>query len=115
MAYLQRVVNGGGQVAREYGIGRGRIDLIVTKPYTGTDGKPAAQREVIELKVRRQGDHNPLKSALAQLDGYLHPLDLDRGTLVIFDRRPSVIRKRPAPEFTDHTTPDGRAITLLAL
>jgi hypothetical protein len=115
MAYLQRVVNGGGQVAREYGIGRGRIDLIVTKPYAGLDGKPAVQREVIELKVRRQGDHNPVKSALAQLDGYLHRLDLGHGTLIIFDRRPSAIRKRPAPEFADHATPDGRAITLLTL
>lgn len=115
MAYLQRVVSGGGQVAREYGIGRGRIDLIVTKPRTGPDGKPAVQREVIELKVRRQGDHSPVNSALAQLDGYLHRLDLDHGTLIVFDRRPSVIRKRPTPEFSDHTTPDGRAITLLTL
>ncbi|MBO0801661.1 MAG: hypothetical protein J2P25_01095 [Nocardiopsaceae bacterium] len=115
MAYLQRVVNGGGQVAREYGIGRGRIDLTVTKPYTDADGKPAVQREAIELKVRRKGDGNPLKEALAQLDGYLHRLDLDAGILIIFDRRPSSIRKRPAPEFSGHRTPDGRDITLLAV
>jgi hypothetical protein len=28
MGYLQRIVNGGGYVEREYGIGRGRIDLL---------------------------------------------------------------------------------------
>ena len=36
MAYLQRVVNGGGTVDREYGVGRGRIDLLVRWPYTKT-------------------------------------------------------------------------------
>jgi hypothetical protein len=113
MAYLQRVVNGGGSVAREYGIGRGRIDLIITKPYTDPDGKPAVQREVIELKVRRQKEGNPLKDALAQLDEYLARLDLATGTLIIFDRRPSVIRKRSAPEFSRHRTPEGREIVLL--
>jgi hypothetical protein len=113
MAYLQRVVNGGGHVAREYGIGRGRIDLLITKPYTGLDGKRAAQREVIELKVRRQKEGNPLEPALVQLDEYLSRLDLDTGTLIVFDRRPSVIRKQPGPEFSRHRTPDGREITLL--
>ncbi|MBO0804845.1 MAG: hypothetical protein J2P25_17450 [Nocardiopsaceae bacterium] len=113
MAYLQRVVNGGGQVAREYGIGRGRIDLIITKPYTDAEGKAAVQHEVIELKVRRQGERNPLKGALAQLDEYLSRLGLDAGTLIIFDRRPSVIRKRPAPETASHQTPEGREITVL--
>jgi hypothetical protein len=29
MAFLQRVVNGGGQVEREYAAGRGRMDLAV--------------------------------------------------------------------------------------
>lgn len=115
MAYLQRVVNGGGHVEREYGIGRGRIDLLVTKPCTGTDGQPALQREVIELKVRRQGDGNPLKAALAQLDEYLSRLCLDTGTLIIFDRRPSAIRKQPAPEFSRHRTPGGREIILLTV
>jgi hypothetical protein len=115
MAYLQRVVNGGGQVAREYGIGRGRIDLTVTKPYTGADGKPAIQREVIELKVRREGERNPLKEALAQLDEYLYRLGLDTGILIIFDRRLSVLRKRPAPETASHPTPDGRDITVLTI
>jgi hypothetical protein len=115
MAYLQRVVNGGGHVEREYGIGRGRIDLLVSKLYTDPDEKPTVQREVIELKVRRQGEGNPLRAALAQLDEYLSRFDLLAGTLIIFDRRPSAIRRPPAPEFSSHRTPGGREITLLAV
>jgi hypothetical protein len=29
MAFLQRIVNGGGRVEREYGLGRGALDLLV--------------------------------------------------------------------------------------
>jgi len=32
MAWLQRVVNGGGIIDREYGIGRGRIDILIRWP-----------------------------------------------------------------------------------
>jgi hypothetical protein len=112
-AYLQRIVNGGGWVDREYGLGEGRTDLFIRKPCTGPDGKPAVQREVIELKVRRQGKGNPLKEALAQLDKYLDQLGLDTGYLLIFDRRDSALRKRPNPAITTASTPAGREITLL--
>jgi hypothetical protein len=114
MAYLQRVVNGGGYVAREYGIGRGRIELLVRKPYTDADGKPGVQREAVELTVRRQGQGNPLKDGLAQLDDYLTRLDLDSGTLIIFDRRPSALRKRPQPQLSRLSALSGREITLLS-
>jgi len=29
MAFLQRIVNGGGRVEREYGLGRGSLDLMI--------------------------------------------------------------------------------------
>jgi hypothetical protein len=112
-AYLQRIVNGGGWVDREYGLGEGRTDLFIRKPYADADGKPAVQREVIELKVRRQGKGNPLKEALNQLDKYLDQLGLDTGYLVIFDRRDSALRRRPNPAITTTSTPDGHDITLL--
>ncbi|WP_239311426.1 ATP-binding protein [Frankia sp. Cj3] len=73
-AYLQRVVNGGGTVLREYGVGRGRLDLLVTWPYRGPEGAGAVQRQALELKVRAEGDADPLGSALVQLDGYLDRL-----------------------------------------
>ena len=65
MAYLQRVVNGGGFIDREFGAGTGRIDVLVRKPYTGPDGKPAFQKEAVELKVRRAKDGDPLAEAWA--------------------------------------------------
>lgn len=39
-AFLQRVVNGDGYIDREYGLGRGRTDLLITKPLTDGYGGP---------------------------------------------------------------------------
>jgi len=83
MAFLQRIVNGGGFIDREYGIGRGRIDLLVRWPFDDD-----VQREALELKVWRPGQTDPLSSGLTQLWDYLDGLGLDAGVLVIFDRRP---------------------------
>jgi hypothetical protein len=111
MAFLQRIVNGGGQVEREYGVGRGRIDVLVRKPYRDRQ----VQREAVELKVWRPRQADPLEIGLKQLDGYLTRLGLDHGTLVIFDRRqPRSDEDEPIrPEMTDVTSPEGRAVTLL--
>jgi hypothetical protein len=79
MAYLQRVVNGGGFVDREYGIGAGRTDILVRKPWTGRDGKPVLQFEAIELKVRTGKTGDPLREGLVQIDGYLSRCGLDAG------------------------------------
>ncbi len=89
MAYLQRIVNGGGQIEREYGVGRGRIDLCVRWPYQTPDGR-RVQREAIELKVWAPGKPDPLERGLEQLEAYLDQLGLDNGVLAIFDRRPEV-------------------------
>jgi hypothetical protein len=109
MAFLQRIVNGGGFVDREYGVGRGRLDVLVRKPY----GDGLVQREAIELKVwqPRQGD--PLAKGLVQLDGYLDRLGLDTGTLIIFDRRPDAEPVTERTVFGDVHSPAGRLVTLL--
>lgn len=113
MAFLHRVFNGGDLVDREYGIGTGRVDILVRKPYTGVDGKPALQEEGIELKVRSDKSGDPLDEALGQLDKYLARFGLDHGTLLIFDRRSGVVRDLPDPEFTELRSPGGRDVTLL--
>ncbi len=113
MAYLQRVVNGGGFVDREYGIGTGRTDILVRKPCTGPDGKPALQMEAMELKVRTGKTGGPLPEALNQLDGYLSRCGLDDGYLLIFDRRPAAVRQEIQPRFTQEITTSGRAVTVL--
>lgn len=113
MGFLQRIVNGGGYVEREYGIGRGRIDLLVRWPYQGPDGKRHWQREALELKVWRAGQPDPLERGLSQLDGYLDRLGLDQGVLVLFDRRPEAA---PLPDrlgFHPASSPSGRAVTVL--
>jgi hypothetical protein len=113
MAYIHRIFNGGGYIDREYGVGRGRIDLLLRKRYTDADGRPALQREALELKVWRPGRPDPLPAGLEQLDRYLARLGLDAGTLVVFDRRPDA---PPVDERTATTTvasPEGRTVTLL--
>ena len=112
MAYMQRVVNGGGYIDREYGVGRGRVDLLVRWPYE-SDGVRVWQRIAFELKVWRDGEADPLTRGLAQLDAYLDRLCLETGVLVLFDRREdrSAIVERTCLDTA--ATPSGREITLL--
>ncbi len=113
MAWLQRVVNGGGIIDREYGIGRGRIDILIRWPHPTVQTPRQWQREAFELKVWIQGKRDPLQQGLIQLERYLDGLNMTSGTLVIFDRRPDAA---PAPERTNisqTTTPKGYAVRLL--
>jgi hypothetical protein len=109
MMFLQKVVNGGGFIDREYAVGSGRIDLLVRKPY----GDHQVQREAIELKVGHPRDANPLNDGLIQLDRYLDRLGLKGGTLVIFDRRPGTAPVHERTSITHITSPAGHDITLL--
>ncbi len=114
MAFLHRIVNGGGYVDREYGVGRGRIDLLVRQPYTDSAGRRAVQREALELKVWRDDDQtDPLAQGLVQLDSYLDRLELTTGVLVIFDRRPKAALITERTQFSDVISPAGRSIVLL--
>jgi hypothetical protein len=87
MAYLQRIVNGGGTIDREVGVGRGRIDLSIHWPHRTPSGERAVQREALEIKVWAEGRRDTLTSGLEQLEGYLGRLGLEHGILAIFDRR----------------------------
>jgi hypothetical protein len=113
MAFLQRVVNGGGVVTREYGIGRRRIDLLVTWPWVNADGKRQIQREVLELKVWRDGRKDPLAEGLTQIDAYLSGLGLDEGVLVLFDQRASADPVEARTREETATTATGKRIRVL--
>jgi hypothetical protein len=115
MAYLQRVVNGGGHIDREYGIGRGRIDLLVRWPVPVEGGRRTWQREALELKVWRIGEKDPLPKGLTQLDGYLGRLGLEEGVLVLFDRRKEIPTPETDPELESVTLASGRKATVLRL
>ncbi len=104
MAFLHRVVNGGGSLEREYAIGRGRMDLWLRYGTLGMG---------IELKVWRDGDGDPLEDGLAQLDGYLDGLGLDTGWLVIFDRRSGQPPIRQRTSAASAMTPAGRTVTVI--
>ena len=65
MAFLQRVVNGGGTLEREYAIGTRRMDLCLHY------GGPQPVTLGIELKVWRDGERDHLVDGLSQLDAYL--------------------------------------------
>jgi hypothetical protein len=104
VAFLHRVVNGGGTLEREYAMGSDRMDLCLRYGDVTLGMK---------LKVWREGRPDPLKVGVEQLDRYLSGLGLTTGWLVIFDRRPRL------PPIGDRTTteqavsPTGRAITVI--
>ncbi len=84
-AFLQRIVNGGGRIEREYGLGRKRTDLLVIWPVPAAD---EVQRIVIELKVRHKSLEATLGEGLPQTWGYMDRCGAEAGHLVIFDRTP---------------------------
>ena len=83
-AFLQRVVNSGGRVEREYGLGRMRTDLLIVWPA----GEPAerARRMVIECKVVRGGRDQTIRAGLEQTRAYMDRCAAAEGHLVLFDR-----------------------------
>ncbi|MEZ4451106.1 MAG: hypothetical protein R3B09_16625 [Nannocystaceae bacterium] len=104
MAFLHRVVNGGGSIEREYAIGSGRMDLLV---------RYGDQRLAIELKVWRDGERDPRSEGLVQLDRYLAGLGLEVGWLVIFDRRSGLSRVAERTSAEVAVTPGGRSVTVV--
>lgn len=82
MAFLHRVVNGGGTLDREYAIGSDRMDLCL-RYGSVTLG--------IELKVWRDRRPDPLDRGLQQLESYLDRIEVTEGWLVIFDRRSNAL------------------------
>ena len=80
-AFLQRVVNSGGRVEREYGWGRGRTDLLVFWPRGDSVG-----RFVIECKIRHQALERAIAIGVEQAAGYMARCAAEEGHLVIFDR-----------------------------
>lgn len=88
-AFLQRVVNGGGRIEREYGLGRGRTDLLLIWPYQDvTTPGEQTQKVVLELKVRHRTLQQTIAEGLAQTWEYMDRGDAQEGHLVVFDRAP---------------------------
>ena len=88
MAFLQRVINSGGRIEREYATGRGRMDLAVE--YKG-------EWNIIEIKLLRAGSAfervkaEGLKQVVRYRETFVPPVGCHKNIagvyLVIFDRR----------------------------
>ena len=78
MAFLQRIVNGGGSIAREMAVGRGRTDLTIE--FNG-------DRFVLELKIKRSNTN--MARTYKQLFHYLDQLNLQHGYLILFELKSS--------------------------
>ncbi len=104
MAFLHRVVNGGGTLEREYAIGSDRMDLCL-RYGSVTLG--------IELKVWRDKRGDPLSDGLEQLDSYLARLGLESGWLLIFDQRKKSLPIEERLSTQISTTKNQRSITVI--
>ena len=82
-AFLQRVVNGGGRIEREYGLGRGRTDLLIVWPQG-----ERTRKFVIECKVLHKSLERTIADGLEQTAAYMDCCAAEAGHLVIFDRDP---------------------------
>jgi ATPase family associated with various cellular activities (AAA) len=104
MAFLHRVVNGGGTLEREYAIGSDRMDLCL-RYRSVTLG--------IELKVWRDKKRDPQGEGIEQLESYLARLGLDFGWLFVFDRRKNAlpIEERLSTQIV--MTKNKRSITVI--
>ena len=92
-AFLQRIVNGGGLIDREYALGRGRVDLLVRwrYPKDATRGDQHEQRIVLELKTIREKTPAPgqvLPEGLEQTSRYAAQSNTAEAHLIICDERP---------------------------
>ena len=96
-AHLQRVVNGGGVIEREYALGRGRTDLLIRWPHRGR-----TRKFVVECKLRRRGLQRTIEEGISQTRGYMDRCGAESGHLIVFDRSSErswsdkVFRREPA-------------------
>jgi hypothetical protein len=90
-AFLQRIVNGGGRITREYGLGRRRTDLFIEWPLDEQAGfHGQVQRIVLELKIQHGSLDAILQQGLSQTADYADKCAADEQHLLIFDRRPDI-------------------------
>jgi hypothetical protein len=75
LSYLQKVINSGTKVYRQFSEGRGDIDIVA---------KFKDHEYLIEVKLKEK--YFSLENSLKQLSGYLDAAGENEGWLVVFDR-----------------------------
>jgi Holliday junction resolvase len=100
MAFMQRVINGGGQIIRDMAAGSGRLDICLI--YEG-------QKYPIELKLRYGEKY--IEKGLEQTARYIDTYGCNEGWLVVFDRRVKV--KWNTKIYMKKKKVDGKTITIV--
>ena len=89
-AFLQRIINGGGRIEREYALGRRRTDLLIVWPpgrfAGGAEPRTPARRHVVECKILHGGLEATIDEGVEQTLAYMDKCRGESGHLVIFDR-----------------------------
>jgi hypothetical protein len=109
-AFLQRIVNSGGRVEREYGLGRQRTDLLLIWPYQNSE---CIQQVVVELKLRYGRLEKTIEKGLEQTWQYMDKWGTDEGYLLIFDRSKKASWKEKI--FKKEKTFKGTGITVYGM
>jgi hypothetical protein len=92
-AFLQRVINGGGHIEREYALGRRRVDLLIRRkfPMEAPCSEQQEQRIVVELKIitdkARATPERVLAEGLKQTWEYAQTANPESSHLMICDQR----------------------------
>ena len=83
-AFLQRIVNSGGRIEREYGLGRMRTDLLIVWPLNGDFRN--RRKTVVECKLLHGSLERTVQQGIEQTWAYMTRCAAVEGHLVIFDR-----------------------------
>ena len=75
------MVNGGGRIEREHGLGLGRTDLLILWPQGSR-----LQRFGVECKALRRSLASTAEEGAQQTAGYMERRGAEAGRLLIFDR-----------------------------
>jgi hypothetical protein len=102
MAFLQRVINGGGRIIREMAAGTGRLDICLVYEE---------QKYPIELKLWR--GEKSLEKGVEQTLRYMDIYGATHGWLALFDRTPGLPWEKKI--YMDRQTVDGKTVTIVGL
>ena len=102
MAFMQRIINGGGYIIRDMAAGTGRTDLCIVY---GDNKYP------VELKIRR--GEKSIKDGIEQTLQYMDTFGCSEGWLAVFDRRPNI--NWDDKIYTKKETVDGKIVNIVGL
>lgn len=104
MAFLQRIVNGGGRIEREMAVGNGRTDLAVFW-----------KTQVIPIEIKMHHDKWSQSDGLQQLARYMDKLGQQRGYLILFEKKNSKDLPWEQRIRREIHAADGKEIVLLGM